>query len=242
MLTGKSVQNKYVTDNKSISSKKLDYIEFNSNEVFIQDKVYMINKCNLKADDTFPSGISTAFLNAKENFQSAGYLGKSMGDNCFYFISVEEKMDFIILTNNLEVFVYHEDQIIYFILTLLNIFNIMQFYDIKLNSSVLMFSCRKSEDKWRFRIDNIGDFYVIGYKEACINYEFLIVIILRFLKIVKSKPIKYFLKDLLKLARNLNSIDMLIEKAEHEIIYSKSMIEQSKTGKKKKTCCWFRKK
>lgn len=90
-------------------------VKFDSYEIDILGKKYLIKKFN-RVDITYlPSGLSTAYLNLHDKFTSAGYMAieNMKGDyNNLIFLSVEEKMDGFFKIGDFEIFKNDEKQVL----------------------------------------------------------------------------------------------------------------------------------
>lgn len=99
---------------KIVIPKKLFTVpNFDSYEISILGKKYLIKKIDVITTFHFPTGISTAYLNIHEKFKSAGYLTFGSLDcklNSCLFLSVEETMDDFFETDNFEIFESDEIQ------------------------------------------------------------------------------------------------------------------------------------
>lgn len=137
------IPKKYEVRTVDISEELFDWEDLESYEAIINDKVYLIKRFNLESSDILPSGLSTAYLNIKGNFQSAGYLSKIDDNNPIYFLAIEEKMDCFFTTDNFEIFVNNEKQLLYFFLDFLYFIYNLDKYKIKLTGSKILFSFMK---------------------------------------------------------------------------------------------------
>lgn len=97
---------------------------FDSYEIDIFGKKFLIKKFSKMHTSSIPTGLSTAYLNISQMFISVGYIafGK-LGDGSkdSLFLSVEESMDDFFETDNFEIFKNNEVQALWFILDFLHI-------------------------------------------------------------------------------------------------------------------------
>lgn len=123
---------------KKISDQKKMYnvVEFDCYEFAASNsKKYIIRIFDLNKDDFLPPGISTAYLNCKNEFESYGYLG-SFFNFKYNFISIEECTSFYIsidrsfgVFNNI-----NESQVFHYILNFLKLLETLNAYRIKIKS------------------------------------------------------------------------------------------------------------
>lgn len=182
---------------------------FDTYEITIISKIYLIKVFDINNHDELPSGISTAYLNVKAMFESLGYLDFKKLDennNKYFFISVEEKTDTYISTDNLVIFNEHSQQILNFILDLLHILDIMYMYRIKLIGNRILFAVDVSTTRWRFRADDIGTFIYVETKNVYENLDILIGVINKLIIVAKDPSMKKYLKNLKKIAKKQNIV------------------------------------
>lgn len=198
---------------------------FDSYEVSIDNSIAVIMKFDLKYNTGFPSGISTAYLNLNNHFKALGYLGIGGDDGeSTLFISVEEKMDFFFKSNNFSVFVENDYQIYFFVLDFLNILEAINAYKIVLESSTILFSVNNNSKRWRFRVDDIGNFFYDMKENPTRNLEVLLNVLGRILLVIRNQNIlEYFIhfKDIatnIKDTMDKNYSRILIELIDQEII------------------------
>lgn len=191
---------------------------FDCYEINVDNKDYLIKKFNLEECFELPSGISTAFLNTNNNFESIGYMGVCAYDisllhsykNTYFFLSVEEKLNIYISTCNLDIFKNNHSQALYFLFDLLYILDKLCIYKIKLMSTNLSFSVdTKNFERWRFRVDHIGDFKYATITDSFLNFDFFIEIIDTLLCIISNVRTISFLRKLQLLAKNLKDSNIV---------------------------------
>lgn len=148
---------------KSLIQKNIFLVsKFESYDVIIMNKTYTIKKYNLNEASDIPSGISTAYLNVNSMFESIGYMGFTKATHDYYFLSVEERPEIYFGTDDLEYFETKEDQILYFILDFLHILDQLKLYRIKLLSYGILFAVVKSPVRWKYRVDDVGQFCYVN--------------------------------------------------------------------------------
>lgn len=184
---------------------------FNSYEIGIHNKKYLIKKFFKKHTFSFPTGLSTTYLNANGGFTSIGYMGfenlSDISKNCF-FLSVEEKMDDFFRTDNFEIFKENEDQVFWFILDFLHILDRLISCKIKLTSSTLLFAVKKDNERWRFRVDDIGYFEYYIYESEYENHTFLINIFTLICSTIKNQSICEYINLLIEFANGIKDSEL----------------------------------
>lgn len=190
-----------ITKNIKIPEKLFGFSKYKFYEIDVLDKCYLVKVLNLKNIKSFPSGLSTSYLNIKGGFTSLGYMGATNINDFsrakFLFISVEEKFDDYLLIDNLELFVNNEKQIFDF----LNILNNINAYKIKLMGPRIMFSVNKfDDDRWQFRLDNIGEFLYFDGDILSENHIYLINILVRLIELSKMNYVIHFLENFIRIS------------------------------------------
>lgn len=199
---------------------------FDAYEITIHKKEYLIKKFDYDTIIGFPSGISTAYLNLKNNFSSVGFICEDANNmRINYFLCVEEITSFYMTSDNIEAFKFNEMQIIYFLIDFLNILNALDIFKIKLMCPRILFAVdTKNEKKWRFRIDDIGSFIYVKNNGNYENFKYLMNIIDLILLIIKDKELIKIVKNLRNLAetqRDLKCpfyIEILISTLEESLL------------------------
>lgn len=98
--------------------------------------------------------------------------------NKHFFLSVEEKLDIYISTNKLDLFKNNHIQAAYFLYDLLHILDKLCTYKIKLlNTNKTLAVDTKNSERWRFRVDHIGDFEYANSRDSYLNFDFCVEII-----------------------------------------------------------------
>lgn len=170
-------------------------------------KIYTLNVFCLSDSDTLPPGLSTAYLNSKKEFQSAGYIGflTEFNDNCrHHFLSIEEKLSFYLITDDLSIFKKDPKQALYFVLEILTLLDLLCNYRIKLKTTRLIFAVDNADStKWRYRLDDIGNFSYIQSLDIYENCEYLFHIINLLSKLGEEHSTASFFKHLVIVSRNL---------------------------------------
>lgn len=209
-----------------VPNKMFHITKFDSYEIDFLDKKYLVKKFKAVDVNSLPSGLSTAYLNINGNFISTGYMALCNAIekyNGLLFLSVEEKMDDFLRTDNFEIFIENEDQVLWFFIDFLHILDRLDVYKIKLTTPALLFSVKKDDKRWRFRIDDIGYFRYVDNESKYENHKFLINILDSINNIIKKQTIHNYINRLIKYANELINaehpyyIEMLISKAEQEI-------------------------
>lgn len=181
---------------------------FESYELKIFGKIYLARKFKLIDNPSLPSGMLTAYLNVNNNFQSLGILAVQNIDDISnpFFISVEEVSDFFITTNNFGVLINDERQIFHFIYDFLNVLNSLHHIKIKLMSNNIVVAVNKSNNKrWRFRVDDIGEFFYCKHKTGFENNEVFVGVLSRAILLVRDEKLLEFFRQLRSLAEVLCS-------------------------------------
>lgn len=177
-------------------------------------------------------------MNINDNFKSVGYLGATYSENLghsqryYYFLAVEEKPDFYFVTDDLYIFIENQEFILYFILKYLHALNSLSLFNIKLESSSMVFAVNKSDPKrWRFRVNDIGNFIYEKDRDFYKNHAFLIEVINRILKIIQNKYIYNFIvkirdnSEYMKDMMQCSYLEILISEVEQKLGASSESIE-----------------
>lgn len=210
--------------NKSLIAKNIFTIdEFEAYDFIINDRKYTVKKYNFHEISDFPSGISTSYLNINNEFQSIGFLGFTQSTYRHYFLSVEEFLETYIRTSNFEYFKSNKDQIMYFILDFLHVLDQLKHHRIKLMNISILFAVVKSQKRWRFRVNDIGQFCYVKKPNLFENHIFLITVLESLLLIDINKDEFDFIRDLAFEANMLRNeeydyyIEILILKVEKKL-------------------------
>lgn len=182
--------------------------KFDSYEIAILDKKYLIKKFNWVDTPSLPSGLSTAYLNVHDKFTSAGYIAfenKNHDSNDSLFMSVEEKMDNFFITDNFEIFENDEDQALWFIHNFFNILDKLILYKIKVITPAVLFAVKRDNKRWRFRINDIKGFECVTNESPYENHNFLIVTLRYIYNTIKKQSIRDYIKHLMRHAEDLKS-------------------------------------
>lgn len=204
------------------SVSKFDcYVLEASNKKKYTVKIFNLNEC-----DPFPSGMSTAYLNYRNGFESYGYLGRFHSFR-LCFICIEESTSLYISTNNFSAFIRgsNEKQALYYIINLLELLKTLNIYRIKLNSHKLIFAVDdRNSNIWRFRLDHIGYFHYFVYVNGYENHTYLVSAIDKLLNSLKNSDILNFFEEFIVImndleeSKNKDYIKTLLDMLENKIM------------------------
>lgn len=88
----------------------------------------------------------------------------------------------------------------------------------------LLFAFKKDDNRWRFRVDDIGHFVYVANKSPYENYDLLVNTLKIIYSIIKKQTISNYIKRLLGYAKNLKNernhyyIEMLISDVERKCL------------------------
>lgn len=195
--------------NVAFENDMFSIANFDAYRIVVLDNIYLVKKFNLKNISRLPSGLSTAYLNIKNDLKYIGYMGfkqHSNGLKEYYYLSVEENEIYYIKSDNLEIFKLNENQILFFVLDLLHVLNILNTHRIKLILSTILFAVDvKNSKRWRFRVDDVGDFFHLKSDNLDEIQVFLIEIINRLLILIENDILSKFLLSFKKLAKSIRN-------------------------------------
>lgn len=229
ILINESTENIPTTSNIQrifISNEIFGASIFDSYELTLLDKKYLIKIFNKRNTTILPSGLSTAYLNIHGNFANAGYMGfntKIDKTKNFIFLSVEEKMDLFFKTDNFDVFKNNEKQVLNFIIDFLHVLDTINMYMIKLLDTKMLFAVNKSTTRWRFRVDDIYKFEYIKEYNSYENHSFLINTLNQICNTINNRTIFDYMKYLQRHAEDLKNaehpyyIEILISQTEQKL-------------------------
>lgn len=113
-------------------------------------------------------------------------------------MSIEEKLNFYIATDKLNIFKKNANQALYFILEILQLLDILGNYRIKLMTNRLLFAVDNSNStKWIYRVDDIGDFSYTKTQDIYDNCDYLVYIVNSLSNVVKDMKLVNFLNHIL---------------------------------------------
>lgn len=202
--------NKFKINKLNHKSNRIEDFDVFEYQINIHDKCYLIKTFTPIGSNYIPVNIYTVCLNFNNNFKSLGYLevmeNSELLTKTITFVTVEEEMDFNIKAGYYDIFRNNEDQIFNFLIDLLNIIGALNNYKIKLLEWDIVFSGIRSVDRWRFRIDEIGDFVYIKEGNLYENYALIIETVNKLLKISIRCEIFDLLLEFKILANNLEKV------------------------------------
>lgn len=200
---------------------------FNSYEFELKNKKKFIMKIfDLEKYNYLPSGLSTAYLNYKFGFESFGYLGvMKISKSVFKYLllSIEESPSFYLSSRNLIIFQYNVIQSFYFIIYILELLDLLNMYKTELICCLIFAVYCSDNNKWRYRLEDVGDFRC--YKNKCLfkNHRYLISIIDKLLEIFEDQFLLNFFNNLktvaneLEQSKNNNYFSILINIVKNEL-------------------------
>lgn len=122
-------------------------------------KSYIIRIYNLEENYHLPSGLSTAYFNFKNGFQSLGFMGVvRISENQFkyLFLSIEEKPNFLISHSELSIFKTNAIQAFHFFHYFLDLLNTFYVCRTDLYGYHVFAVDSSNHKKWKFRLDDYG--------------------------------------------------------------------------------------
>lgn len=203
----------------SIVNEIFNTSNFESYEVEILKRTYVIKKFKLAEGSGLPTGMFTAHLNVNRGFSSLGYLAvESLNYTANpLFISVEQKMDFYITTSNFNILMNDEKQLFSFIFDFLNFLSVLKAYRINLISDNVIIGVNKADNRrWIYRIEEIGEFYYYKKEARSGNNKLFLDILSKSILLVKDQKLLEYFYSLRKFANQLNVIG--------EIRFSKKLL------------------
>lgn len=187
-------------------------------------------------NEYLPMGLSTAYLDCKNGFESLGFMGvtkiSEFSHECF-FLSIEEEPNFYLFHSDFfDIFKSNVIQAFHFILYILDLYHSFYVYKIELdNQCMFTFAVYNGDNKkWRYRLDNIGNYKFVANQNLSLNHQSLSSFICSISKAFTNQALVNFFTNLgdvaskLMYAKNKDCYTTLTNmvKYELEIIKDKS--------------------
>lgn len=169
----------------------------------INKKRYTVKISNLENINGLPAGLATAYLNGKNGFISLGYVGINRSLEyvfSYIFFSIEEEPNFYLSeTDSFDIFKSNVVQTFYFVLYILDLHNSLSMHitELKYKNDGIIFAVDNSDnEKWKFRLENVGFFICHKHKGLYYNHSHLIYFIDMFLTFFDDKDLLNFFENL----------------------------------------------